>query len=712
MSSPLDGAPIPARTAYTEQERQSLRLKRLRLAAAAYLLAVATAGLAAWMEFCGMDVLVTFVLIVVAINVAFYLAFVTGVNLRCADPSLTEWQIMAGICALMFMVYHAGAARGIGLLWVLLIFVFGVFRLQARQLWRLAALALLAYGLIIYLDLRYHAGQFDARLEMFQWLMLAAALAWFSFMGGYVSALRARTNKSEAFYRTMWETAQDAVLIVDAGGRIEYANPAVQAVFGEAPAALRGKALLPLVPARLREGRGSTFRDYLDSCRLPAGSWNQIETQFTHTNGHEFPAEVSAAGMQVEDREVFLLFVRDITARKQAEAALEAARSAAEASSLAKSQFMANMSHEVRTPMNGVLGMTEILLQDTLAPRQREYLENIRRASQSLMAVLDDVLDFSRVESGQLEIQRRVFDLELAVRDTARLFEAEAAAKSVQLTVTLAPGLPRHVRGDPARLRQILANLMDNAVKFTAQGRIEVRAAAAAPGKVRIEVIDTGVGIPAEAHARIFEAFTQADGSLTRRHGGSGLGLTLVRGLVNLMLGECGLDSTPGAGSRFWIELPLPAASAEEAAVARRAALPQYPGKRVLLVEDDALNARIASMMLAARGITVVHAGNGAIGAREYENRGERGLDLVLMDCQMPEMDGFESTRRIRDIERARGWPATPVAAFTAHAFSGYREQCLEAGMNDYISKPVTAPAFDALLGRWLAPGGSTSVVK
>ncbi len=703
LSTSTDHSAAIARTVFTEQDRQAIRIRRFLIAGAAYVLAIAAVGLGVWLGLWDVGVLITYTLIVVAINVAFYVAFATGWNLKLEDPSLTEWQIMAATCALLFIVYHAGPARGIALLWVLLIFMFGVFRLHTMQLWRLAAVTWLAYSVIIYLDHQYHAGRFDPRLEIYQWLVLGAVLAWFTFMGGYVSALRARMRKSEAFYRTMWETAHDAVLIVNNTGQIDYANPAVDVIFGRSPQALKGEAILPLLPPHVREGRGDTFQHYLDSCKRPNGDWSLIETRFLHARGHEFPAEVSAAEMQVENKRVFLIFVRDITVRKQTEAALEAARGAAEASSLAKSQFMANMSHEVRTPMNGVLSMTEFLLQEPMAPRQREYIETIHRSSQSLMAVLNDVLDFSRIESGQFELTVQAFDLELAVRDTVKLFEAEAAVKAVTLSVALTPVLPRHVLGDATRVRQILSNLLDNAVKFTGHGHIEFQVNVPAPGKVRFDVIDTGVGIPAEAQSHIFDAFTQVDGSLTRRHGGTGLGLTIVKGLAGLMQGECGVDSKPGTGSRFWVTLPLQGVSTVDATRSAPPTLPQYPGKRVLLVEDDALNARIASAMLGARGLVVQHAPDGSGGVRAYEGHGDRGFDLVLMDCQMPVMDGFEATKRIREIERTRGWRRTPVSAFTAHAFSGYREQCLAGGMDDYISKPVNALDFDALLARWLS---------
>ena len=681
-------------------DRQSIRIRRFLIATASYGLAIVLAAIGAWMGLWSTEVFVTYVLLAVAINAVLYGIFISGLNQKLSDPSLTEIQIVAAVAALMFVVWHAGAARGVVLLWVLVIFVFGVFRLKTAQLWGLALATWAAYCAMIYFAFRHQPG-FSLHLEIFQCLVLGGVLVWFTFMGGYVSAMRARTRRSEALYRTMWETANDAAIIVDAAGRIEYANPAVRTVFGRAPDDLTGMEMLPLLAARTREGRGASFRQFMDACKNQSGDWNRIEMRFMHTDGREFPAEVSAAEMQIEGRRAYLVFIHDITARKQSEAALTAARIAAEASSRAKSQFLANMSHEVRTPMNGIIGMTEILLQEPLKTNEREYVEIIQRSGQSLLGVLNDLLDFSRIEAGQIGIEYTVFDLPQLLNDIAKLFTEEARAKDLRLSAELRDGLPRFVTGDPARLRQVLTNLVANAVKFTEQGEIEITAGVepGAGDAVRFEVRDTGIGIPPELQKQIFEAFTQADGSMTRRHGGSGLGLTIVRALVELMHGEIGLNSAPSRGSRFWFTVPLPPA-ADGATIGEAPVLaPKHAGKKILLVEDDTINARIAGVLLANRGIEVVHAADGEKAVAACR---EGRFDLVFMDCQMPVMDGFEATRNIRAMEQARGAQRTPIAALTAHALPGNREQCLAAGMDDYITKPIKVPEFDALLARWL----------
>jgi two-component system sensor histidine kinase/response regulator len=680
-------------------DRQTLRIRRFLIATASYGLATVLAGIGAWMGLWSVEVFVTYTVIAATINAVLYGVFVSGLNQQLSDPSLTEIQVAAAIGALLFMAWHAGAARGVVLLWMLPIFVFGVFRLKTAQLWRLAAVAWVAYCAIIYFASRHQPG-FNLNLEIFQCLVLAGVLVWFIFMGGYVSAMRSRTRRSEALYRSMWETAADAAIIVDAEGRIEYANPAVQTVFGRAPEALTGAEILPLLAARTREGRDASFRQFLEACKKQSGDWDRIEMRFIRADGREFPAEVSAAEMQIEGRLAFLVFVRDITVRKQSEEALVAARIAAEASNRAKSQFLANMSHEVRTPMNGIIGMSEILLQEPLEAREREYVEIIHRAGQSLLGVLNDVLDFSRVEAGQIAIEHTVFDLPLVISDVAKLFDEEARAKDLRLTTELAPNLPRYVIGDSVRLRQVLTNLVANAVKFTEQGEVEIMVGAENQDRVRFEVRDTGIGIPPELQERMFDAFTQADGSMTRRYSGSGLGLAIVRGLVTLMNGETGLKSAPGRGSSFWFTLPLPV-SAEGAAVGDAPpSANKHAGKKILLVEDDAINARIAGVLLANRGIEVTHAANGEKAVAVFRNA---RFDMIFMDCQMPVMDGFEATRHIRATEQARAMKRTPIAALTAHALASHREECLTAGMDDYIAKPIRVPEFDALLARWLA---------
>ncbi|MEF8769859.1 MAG: ATP-binding protein [Candidatus Accumulibacter phosphatis] len=392
------------------------------------------------------------------------------------------------------------------------------------------------------------------------------------------------------------------------------------------------------------------------------------------------------------------IFAIDDSERKRIEQQLIAAKEAAESASRAKSAFLANMSHEIRTPMNGVIGMADLLLHEPLAERARHYARTIQRSGRALLGVLDDVLDLSKIEAGRLDLESACFDLPAMLRELQDLFGETARLKNVTLRVTAAADLPRWVTGDVVRLRQVLLNLVSNAVKFTTHGTIDVDACREADGALRFAVHDTGIGIAADKQAQIFEAFAQAEQGTTRRFGGTGLGLSIARELVRLMSGEIGVQSSPGEGSCFWFRVRLPEATAP-AAAGRRAVAGSFAGRRVLVAEDDPVNAEVTRATLLHYGIDVVLVPDGEQAVTE---QARQPFDLVLMDCQMPRMDGFEATRRIREVEKLRGTQRTPVVALTAHAMAGYRDECLQAGMDDYLVKPFEAAALRQMLGRWL----------
>ncbi|MBS0170490.1 MAG: response regulator [Nitrospira sp.] len=664
------------------------------------------------------------------------------------------------------------------------------------------------------------------------------------------------------FQRAILDNAGYAIISCRPDGIIQLFNPAAEALLGYRTDELIGCQHPGIfhdpaeVAARARQfsdelGRiiAPGFDVFVEKCRcnLP----NEHEWTYIRKDGTRRTVLLNVTALRDADGKItgYLGVASDVTPLKRTAQELLLAKEAAEAASRTKSQFLANMSHEIRTPMNGVLGMTELLLTTPLDARQQHLTRTIQQSGEALLAIINDILDFSKIEAGKLQLERLDFDLQDTVDNAVELFATPAQRKRLELTCHMPNSVPRALRGDPIRLRQALLNLISNALKFTAAGEINVRVEAVTETDttvtLRFTVKDSGVGIPPEAQQRIFEAFSQADGTTTRRFGGTGLGLTIVKELVALMQGQIGVESQVGQGSTFWFTtvferqpaiaqdqhpkhallqrrilvvddtaanreilddhlrswgaIPVLAASAAESLTHLRAAAdaqhpfelaildfqmpdmdgmqlaqairadPQLgtlpllmltsvgydagasgvsavdgwvtkpvrkpllhqailgllrtghrpathrpepvaspslaaktPSARLLLVEDTPVNREVATGMLDLMGYSVCAVENGRLALAAIA---QERFDLVLMDCQMPEMDGFTATAAIRQQESQPGRHRLPIIALTANAMEGDRARCLAAGMDDYLAKPFTVAELNTILTRWLAPG-------
>ena len=521
-----------------------------------------------------------------------------------------------------------------------------------------------------------------------------------------LAALLAR-QAAEARFRVIFEQAPLGVVLLDPRTRrITEANSRFAEIVGR-----RAEALVGVDPIQLTHAE-DVAESQRQLARLDAGriAGYRLNKRYLRPDGTPVWVSLAFAPVQVasEDAPRYLGIVEDISARMEMEERLRQASAEAAAANAAKSEFLAHMSHEIRTPMNAVLGLAQVLEREPLAPNQRDMVERIRSAGQSLLAILNDVLDLSKIEAGQLRIEPRPFDLRAVLANLESLMGQSAHAKGLALRVeaqALPPGL---LLGDGLRIEQLLFNLVGNAIKFTERGEValRVRTDPLADGglRLRVEVRDTGIGISPEALARLFTPFTQADAGIGRRFGGTGLGLSICKRLVELMGGTIGAQSQPGLGSLFWFELPLEPAAGEAVAQAAPSAPaqhgPRLSGAHVLVVDDSAMNRDLVERALALEGATATLAADGQQALELLKSR-PQAFDAVLMDVQMPVLDGLGATRRIRE---ELGLVALPVIAFTAGVRDEQQAAARAAGADDVLPKPMDLEQMTQLLLRWIGP--------
>ena len=500
-------------------------------------------------------------------------------------------------------------------------------------------------------------------------------------------------------FEQLFSLAPEALLVADAQGRLVKWNGAAALMFGHDEQTMPSLCISDFLPDHPSQVDVFHPGRYVN---MPTASEMSSCTPFKahRRDGATFDADVSLGPIELDGQPCVIAIVRN-----QTEMVL--ARERADAAKLAKSTFLANMSHEIRTPMNAIMGLTQLMLLEQPTPQQRDRLGLVMGAAKHLLGIIDDVLDLSKIEAGKLALHPVDFKLDTMLDDACDVLADSLRTKGLTMARHIDPQVPALLHGDPQRLQQILINYGSNAVKFTHDGQVNLRVKLVeqSPSWVmlRFEVEDTGMGVPPEQQHRLFTTFEQVDASMTRRHGGPGLGLAISRHLAKLMGGEVGCTSEPGRGSVFWFTARLKAA--DESALAPQQDAPssqidmklRCEGARVLLVEDQALGRLVAHDML--HYIAGIKADTACDGLEAVERAKGQSYDLILMDMQMPNMNGMDASRHIRALP---AHAATPIIGLTANAFSEDRQRCLDAGMNEHMAKPLSVEALTAVLMRWL----------
>jgi PAS domain S-box-containing protein len=509
-----------------------------------------------------------------------------------------------------------------------------------------------------------------------------------------VAKRTAELRAAEARHRAVVEIAPDGFLALSADRKIQESNTAIQQLTGYGNDELKGMRLFDL-------GCGLAAEEAIDiELEIERKGYVRFESHICAKDGRTLPVDVTVARWREGSME--FTFLRDITERKALDAAREAARQEAERLATVKSEFLANMSHEIRSPLNGVLGMAQIGYRDSEGRRAHDTFAKIIQSGKVLLGVINDILDFSKIEAGRMTLEQVPVALPQLLREAIQLQEEVAMTRGLSLNLNLAPDLPETCLADALRLGQVLSNLLSNAIKFTPEGSVSLYAGVEG-NELLLAISDTGIGMTSEQLSRLFTPFEQADGSTTRKFGGTGLGLAITQRLVQLMGGRISVRSQPGEGSVFEVRLPM----LEASPTAQAFVLPPMPqpagkerlvGLSILVAEDDPINRIVLEEMLGGEGARVTLAENGRIAIERVIQEGPAGFDVVLMDVQMPEMDGFDATRRIRQLA-----PHLPVIGQTAHALAEEKAHCLICGMVDHVAKPVDLNDLVAVILRYVA---------
>ena len=517
-----------------------------------------------------------------------------------------------------------------------------------------------------------------------------------------------REKKALALFEEAVQAAMDAIIIIDERGDVVSLNPAAEEIFGYTLSELRGKNMGDfIVPEKFRSAHANGMNHYLKTGEGPVLN-SRIEIEGLHKNGNLFDLELAIKDIEGPDGKLFIGYARDISQRKATEIELIASKENAEVANRAKASFLAMMSHEIRTPLNGVLGILGILQDEDLSPAQQRYVKTANTSGRALLTILNDVLDFSKLEAGKLEFESRPFLIDPLIDSVKSLISPSAAQKNLKVMTRINKDINEAYIGDPDRIRQILLNLATNAVKFTETGEVSITVGKSPKGKlpgtnaIRFKVQDTGLGISEDKHAELFAEFSTIDASYARKFGGTGLGLAISKALVNAMDGQVGFISKLGAGSTFWFDIPLESIDAKKVFV-QEDGVPvknasQGIDKRILVAEDNSTNQLVVTSHLEKLGATVEVVSNGL---EAVEICTLKKYDMILMDVSMPEMDGLEATKLIKSGEGKNA--DTPIIALTAYALDEDRQRVMAAGMDGFMSKPVSRVDLARVISKYFA---------